>query len=154
MVLGFRLNGRFQIRMFCSVPPMDMIEQWHRIYRETDSSDSEVIIRASARSGSPWFSGHFPGDPILPGIAILSMVKDAVLTEESDKGRHIRIQGIHRVRFRLPVKPDDLLILAFTLSGREGKLVYSFKVSLDGKTVCSGIISAVILSEANPISDI
>ena len=131
---------------------MDMIEQWHRIYRETGPSGFEVVFRASAQSGSPWFSGHFPGDPILPGIAILSMVKEAILAEECRKGKHIRIQGINRVRFRLPVKPDDLLTLAFSLSERGGNLVYSFKVSLDGKTVCNGVIAAGLLPEAPPVS--
>ena len=132
---------------------MDMMEQWHRIYHETDPSGSGVMIRALAQSGSPWFSGHFPGEPILPGIAILSMVKEAVLAEESRKGRRIRIHGINRVRFRLPVRPDDLLTLAFSMSGQEGKLAYPFKVSMDGKAVCSGVISAGILPEAVPVSD-
>lgn len=131
---------------------MDMMEQWHRIYHETDPSGSGVMIRALAQSGSPWFSGHFPGEPILPGIAILSMVKEAVLAEESRKGRRIRIHGINRVRFRLPVRPDDLLTLAFSMSGQEGKPVYSFKVSLDGKTVCNGMIAAGLLPETLPAS--
>ncbi|HOO40856.1 MAG TPA: hypothetical protein PK425_07075 [Syntrophales bacterium] len=130
-----------------------MTEHWHRIYRETGPPGSEAFIRASAQSGSPWFSGHFPGEPILPGIAILSMVKDAVLAEEAGRGRRIRVFGMHRIRFRMPVKPDDMLTLAFSMSGQEGKLAYPFKVSMDGKAVCSGVISAGILPEAVPVSD-
>jgi 3-hydroxyacyl-[acyl-carrier-protein] dehydratase len=124
-----------------------MMEQWHRISRERDSLGSAVIIRASAASGSPWFSGHFPGEPILPGLAILAMVKEAILGEETARGRKIRVTGVRRVRFRLTVKPDDMLTLAFSLSEQGGHLSYSFKVSLDGKPVCSGIVAASLLSE-------
>ncbi len=128
--------------------PTDVMEQWHHISRDQNPSSSVVIFRAVAESGSPWFSGHFPGDPILPGIAILAMVKDAILAEESEEGRVVRVEGVRRVRFRLPVKPDDLLTLSFSRSRQESNLSYTFKVSLDEKAVCSGVIAARLLSEA------
>jgi 3-hydroxyacyl-[acyl-carrier-protein] dehydratase len=127
-----------------------MTEQWHRISSDRDPSGATVIIRATAESRSPWFSGHFPGNPILPGLAILAMVKEAILGEETARGRKIQVLGIRRVRFRLPVKPDDTLTLSFSRSRQEGNLSYSFKVSLDEKPVCSGLVAANILSEANP----
>jgi 3-hydroxymyristoyl/3-hydroxydecanoyl-(acyl carrier protein) dehydratase len=127
-----------------------MMEKWHRISREEDPSGSAVIIKASAASGSPWFSGHFPGEPILPGLAILAMVKEAILGEETARGREIRVEGVRRVRFRLTVKPDEMLTLSFSLSGQGGNLSYSFKVSLDEKPVCSGIVAASLVSEAYP----
>jgi 3-hydroxyacyl-[acyl-carrier-protein] dehydratase len=127
-----------------------MMEQWHRISRDQNPSSSVVIFRAAAASGSPWFSGHFPGDPILPGIAILAMVKEAILAEESAKGRMVRVEAVRRVRFRLPVKPDDTLTLSFSLSRQEENISYTFKVSLDEKAVCSGVIAASLLSEVYP----
>jgi 3-hydroxymyristoyl/3-hydroxydecanoyl-(acyl carrier protein) dehydratase len=126
-----------------------MMEQWHRISLDRDPSGA-TVIRASAAGDSPWYSGHFPGNPILPGLAILAMVKEAILGEETVQGRRIQVLGIRRVRFRQPVKPDDTLALSFSRSRHEENLSYSFKVSLDEKPVCSGIIAASILSEADP----
>lgn len=127
-----------------------MMEQWHHISRDQNPSSSVVIFRATAESGSLWFSGHFPGEPILPGLAILAMVKEAILAEESAKGRMVRVEAVRRVRFRLPVKPDDILTLSFALSRQEEHISYTFKVSLDGKAVCSGVIAARFLSETQP----
>lgn len=124
-----------------------MTEQWHFISHDRALSDNRTLIQATAPNGSPWYSGHFPGNPILPGLAILAMVKEAILGEESVRGTEIRVVGLRRVRFRFPVKPDDRLILSFSRSRQEEKISYSFQVFLDTKPVCSGIMAAVILSE-------
>lgn len=127
-----------------------MTEQWHCISYDRDLSDAMAVIRATAPSGSPWYSGHFPENPILPGLAILAMVKQAILGEESVRGTKIRVVGVRRVRFRLPVKPDDTLTLSFSRTRQEGNLSYSFQVLLDARPVCSGIFAAVVLSEVGP----
>lgn len=127
-----------------------MTEQWHCISRERDSSGATVLIRASATGASLWFSGHFPGNPILPGLAILAMVKEAIVGEEIAAGRVIQVLGIRRVRFRQPVKPNDTLTLSFSRSRQEKNLSFTFQVFLDAKAVCSGMIAAGILSETDP----
>ncbi len=119
-----------------------MDENWHSISYKRDASTGAVWAEACAEAGSPWFSGHFPAEPILPGIAILSMVTDVIRQYECEKGRRIRVSGIRRVRFRLPVRPDELLMISLSLSRQEGGLSYHFKVDLDGKTVCTGIVTA------------
>ncbi|MBN1547892.1 MAG: hypothetical protein JW902_14675 [Syntrophaceae bacterium] len=124
------------------------MEQWHRIWPELEPEASGDCFRALAPMGSPWYAGHFPGDPILPGIAILAMVKESILAVESRRGRSIRIDGIRRVRFRLPVRPDDRLTLTFTQSGQGKRLLYTFKAILEGKMVCSGIFTAAPLTES------
>ena len=124
-----------------------MDEIWHSIAHKRDNSNHEVWAEACAATGSPWFSGHFPNDPILPGIAILSMVKDAITQHESEKGRKIRITGIRRVRFRLPVRPDEPLTISLPLSHQENNLSYHFMVTVNGKTACTGVVAAEPLPE-------
>ena len=124
-----------------------MDETWHSIAHKRDNSNREVLAEACAATGSPWFSGHFPNNPILPGIAILSMVKDAITHHESEKGRKIRITGIRRVRFRLPVRPDESLTISLPLSHQENNLSYHFMVTLNGKTACTGVVVAEPLPE-------
>ncbi|MDO8724069.1 MAG: hypothetical protein Q7J31_17850 [Syntrophales bacterium] len=123
-----------------------MDENWHRISYKRDVLAGAVLgAEACAEAGSPWFSGHFPDEPILPGIAILSMVTEVIRQYECEKGRRIRIAGIRRVRFRLPVRPDELMMISLSLSCQEGGLSYHFKVEMSGKTVCTGIIAAAPL---------
>ncbi|MEN6317679.1 MAG: hypothetical protein ABFD82_02840 [Syntrophaceae bacterium] len=124
-----------------------MDEIWHSVSYKTDASNDVVLTEACAAAGSPWFSGHFPNDPVLPGIAILSMVTDTIKHQESQKGKKIRIRGIRRVRFRLPVRPDEVLTVSLSLPEQENDCSYQFKVSANGKTVCTGIIMIERLPE-------
>jgi 3-hydroxyacyl-[acyl-carrier-protein] dehydratase len=116
-----------------------MDETWHSVsYNQQDA----LAVEACAGAGSPWFSGHFPGDPILPGIAILAMVRDAIIHHESERDRKVRITGIKRVRFRQPVRPGEALTISLSLSLQETCISYQFKVSTNGKTACTGIVAA------------
>ena len=105
-------------------------------------------VEAAARFplDSRWFSGHFPGHPIVPGIALLAMVREAVTTWERNRGRSVTIIGVRRVRFRLPVRPDNEVELeAKRISGREAPS-YAFTISLAGESVCSGVLRVDIVS--------
>jgi 3-hydroxymyristoyl/3-hydroxydecanoyl-(acyl carrier protein) dehydratase len=75
------------------------------------------------------------------------MVTDAVRHHESEKGRKIRIAGIRRVRFRLPVRPDELLKISLSSSHQDGGLSYHFDVVVKGETACTGIIVAELLQK-------
>ena len=50
--------------------------RWHTLHLVSSSSD-EVVMEGEATPDSPWFSGHFPDDPILPGIAQIAMAFEA-----------------------------------------------------------------------------
>ncbi len=124
-----------------------MDEAWHSISYKGESTGSLISAEASAIDSSPWFSGHFPDEPILPGIAVLAMVTDVIREHASEKKRNIRISGIRRVRFRLPVKPAEVLELSLSFSRREASSSYHFRVELKGKTICTGIVIADALLE-------
>ena len=98
---------------------------------------------AAARfpSDSDWFSGHFPDNPIVPGVALIAMVEEAVIDKERGEGRSVAITGVRRVRFRLPVKPDDEVTLeAIPASHPQGRS-YTFTIRIAGETACSGILT-------------
>ncbi|MBW1636545.1 MAG: hypothetical protein JRJ68_09760 [Deltaproteobacteria bacterium] len=82
---------------------------------------------------SPWFSGHFPGDPILPGIAQLKMVVD--LISASGRGR-FSLTGLSRVKFRKIVRPDESLDIQVTCTDKEDQ--YIFRITSGEEEVCSG----------------
>jgi 3-hydroxyacyl-[acyl-carrier-protein] dehydratase len=61
----------------------------------------------------PFFTGHLPGEPIMPGVLMLEAMAQvaavALLTESGMKGKHILLGGVERSRFRCPVTPGDQL---------------------------------------------
>ncbi len=125
-----------------------MQEIWHEMKFE-NSPEGSILAEAWVGASSPWFSGHFPGAPVLPAIAILSMVRDVISRHEAEQGRKIKVSAIHRVRFRVPAKPDDVLKISATSSNCPGQTSYQFKVEVNGQTACTGMMAVETLQGEN-----
>jgi 3-hydroxyacyl-[acyl-carrier-protein] dehydratase len=95
--------------------------------------EGKVAASVTIDGNSPWFSGHFPDDPILPGIAQLKMVADLVSrSAEQD----LSMTGLTRVKFRKIVRPGDLLDIVVTSGNKKDQ--YIFKITSGDEDVCSG----------------
>ena len=74
----------------------------------------------------PFFQGHFPGEPIMPGVLIVEALAQvgavALLSRDEYKGKLILFAGINKFRFRDIVRPGDSLILEVNLTGLKGKI--------------------------------
>ena len=61
----------------------------------------------------PYFEGHFPGNPIMPGVLIVESLAQtgavAILSMEENKGKNALFGGIDKLRFKKPVLPGDVL---------------------------------------------
>ncbi len=95
--------------------------------------EGEIVASVAIEGNSPWFSGHFPDNPILPGIAQLKMVAD--LISKSAEG-NMCLTGVTRVKFRKIVKPGDLLDIHVTSGTKINQ--YIFKITSGDQDVCSG----------------
>jgi len=114
-------------------------------YMPLSGTGERVVATARFPGDSDWFSGHFPGNPIVPGVALIALVAEAVIERERGEGRSLAITGVRRVRFRLPVSPEDEVTLEATrMPDRQGP-AYSFTVCLAGEAVCSGVLTAAII---------
>jgi len=91
-----------------------------------------LTATAQVEAESPWFDGHFPGDPILPGIAQLEMVLRLIAQESGGR----RLASLTRVKFKKAVRPGMALDLFATPAGQPNG--YSFRISSGGEEVCLG----------------
>lgn len=84
---------------------------------------------------SPLFAGHFPGHPILPGIAHLALAEQA-LREVS--GGDAALAGVRSLKLRRPVAPGDPLELR--IAGPDGDGVARFELRRGGEAASQGVV--------------
>jgi len=107
---------------------------WYSV--ESVRIENEVLTaRASAPGDSPWFAGHFPDDPILPGIAQLNMVADLIA---HFRGDDLRLKGLSRVKFRKIVRPGEVLDIQVEQRNIDNQ--YAFHIARDNEDICSGMM--------------
>jgi beta-hydroxyacyl-ACP dehydratase FabZ len=88
------------------------------------TSDSIVGIK-NVSANEPFFQGHFPNDPIMPGVLILEAMAQTggilvftVCPQFKDKAFYFA--GLDKVRFRKPVRPGDRLVMKVKLQKQRG----------------------------------
>ncbi len=84
----------------------------------------------------PTGAGHFPGNPIIPGALLLADVL-SVISKASNM--YITNCNVQSAKFQHPVRPGDKLDIEYDCSANQ---VISFKCTVAGQIVLSGVISA------------
>ena len=111
-------------------------QPWHTMIPVQKSSPNDIIAKAKVDKDSPWFSGHFPGEPILPGIAQLKIVLEAIQRAER---KNLKISGIKKARFKRIIEPEDEIEI-HAGPVKETALSYSFRIMVRDGLACSGIL--------------
>ena len=81
-----------------------------------------IVAIKNVTINEPFFTGHFPGLPIMPGVLIVEAIAQAggalLLTEIEDRSDKVMVfTGIERAKFRRPVSPGDQLRLEVEVKG-------------------------------------
>lgn len=113
----------------------------------------EPGVRAVAKKcvsyNEPFFAGHFPGEPVMPGVLILEALAQAgavaILGVEENKGKTAYFAGINGVRFKQKVTPGDVLMLETEIIKQKGPIgVGRATAKVDGKIVCTAELTFAI----------
>lgn len=102
----------------------------------------------------PFFQGHFPGQPIMPGVLILEAMAQVggilayLSNEEEMENRLFYFIGLDKVRFRKTVVPGDQIIFDLTMLKRKMKMyMMAGRATVDGRLVAEAELMAAMSDE-------
>ena len=111
-----------------------------------------LVAIKNVTMNEPFFQGHFPGLPIMPGVLVIEAMAQAgaiiMMTEMPDRETKLAVfTGIEKAKFRRQVTPGDQLrieveVLAF--KSRVGRM--EAKALVDGKLACQAILTCAVVS--------
>ena len=97
-----------------------------------------------------YFKGHFPGNPIMPGVLIVESLAQtgavAILSMEENKGKNALFGVIDKLRFKKQVVPGDVLKLEVKIIKRKGPIGIGEAIAtVDGKLAVKGELTFAIV---------
>ncbi|MCF0124374.1 MAG: 3-hydroxyacyl-ACP dehydratase FabZ [Clostridia bacterium] len=108
------------------------------------------VAYKNVRGDEYYFKGHFPGNPIMPGVLITESLAQAgaiaILSMEENKGRNALFAGIDNMKFKKQVVPGDRIKLEVKIIKRKGLIgVGGAIATIDGKIVAKGELTFAIV---------
>jgi UDP-3-O-[3-hydroxymyristoyl] N-acetylglucosamine deacetylase/3-hydroxyacyl-[acyl-carrier-protein] dehydratase len=104
---------------------------------------NHIVGQKNVTMGEPFFAGHFPGHPVMPGVlqleAIAQVAGILMLRVLESTGKIAYFMSAEDVKWRRPVRPGDILIIDVTLTKMRGKI---------GKAKGECLVDGEVVSEA------
>ena len=89
--------------VFNRAAPLEALDRIVRI------DDSSIVTSRTIDEQEPFFVGHYPDQPIFPGVFIIEAVHQAVLCYATTKGKQAHLKQVRSARFQMPVEPGCTL---------------------------------------------
>ncbi|CCZ22691.1 (3R)-hydroxymyristoyl-[acyl-carrier-protein] dehydratase [Acetobacter sp. CAG:977] len=113
----------------------------------------EGIGTKNVTMNEPFFPGHFPNHPVMPGVLIIESVAQTaavIVMESMPEGVHklVYFMGVESAKFRKPVRPGDQLKMHVVQEKARGN-VYRFRAeaTVDGQLHAEAVFTAMIFDE-------
>ena len=108
-----------------------------------------VVGKKCVTFNEPFFQGHFPGNPVMPGVLIVEALAQtgavSILGMDEYKGKTAYFAGIDKVRFKRKVVPGDVLKLEVTMTTVKGPVGKAeVLATVDGEMAVKGEIMFAI----------
>ncbi len=110
-----------------------------------------IVAYKNVTVNEPFFNGHFPHHPVMPGVLIIEAMAQATgllgfrsLGERPQEDMLYILAGVNKVKFRKQVVPGDQLVLHAELVKRKGKMwFFNTEARVDGKLAASAELLCV-----------
>ena len=117
--------------------------------RVLSMSDDEIVAIKNVTINEPFFQGHFPDYPVMPGVLIMEALAQTAgvleLSKPDNRGRLVFYAGMDKVRFKRQVVPGDQLVMTAKFIKRRGSIaVVEAKAEVDGQLAASGTLTFAI----------
>ena len=111
------------------------------------------VARRTLRDEDFWFAGHFPGNPVMPGVLIVEALAQAATVAAASggeaQGKIGLFAGIDKVRFKRVVKPGDTMTLEATITAVHGPVGRAaVKATVEGQLACRGELLFAVVDAA------
>ena len=89
-------------------------------------SGMRAVAKKCVSYNEPFFGGHFPNEPVMPGVLIIEALAQtgavAILSVEENRGKTAYFAGINSAKFKRKVVPGDVLILETEIIKQKGPI--------------------------------
>jgi 3-hydroxyacyl-[acyl-carrier-protein] dehydratase len=114
-------------------------------------ADASAVGIKNVTVNEPFFQGHFPGHPIMPGVLIVEAMAQtaaalvAASVGAAAQGKLVYFMTIDQARFRRPVVPGDQLRIKVVKQQKLGVWKFLGHAAVDGRIAAEAVISAKIM---------
>lgn len=118
---------------------------------EVENRDGEAVGRYTVRGDEFFLNGHFPGNPIVPGVILCEILAQSacVLMQDAMSGGKLPVYtGLNQVKFRSPVRPGDRVETRCRIKRAKHPFYFAEgQVTVEGRLCVSAEFSFAITGE-------
>jgi|TARA_B100000315_G_scaffold230749_1_gene241450 beta-hydroxyacyl-ACP dehydratase FabZ len=122
---------------------------------ELDTEAVSLVAIKNVSHNEPFFTGHFPDRPVMPGVLMIEAMAQAALLcifggNHADPGSDFLFAGIEQAKFRRAVVPGDQLRIEVKLIRQRGPLwKVGSTITVDGEAAVEAVLTAYVTAPQN-----